>query len=128
MSLNKIQKELKEAIEGLIDAACNYRLDEFETLYDPELMIVMLQPDGITLNFDYQKNMEFFRNLRDSGAPPIDKTAEYNYIDGCDQSGYVIVTRQMDLGYGPKKIIFNLMLDKSSGSWKLYREHAVVVY
>ncbi|AEF56311.1 hypothetical protein [Marinomonas posidonica] len=127
MLLNKIQQELKEAVEALIDAGCNYRLDDLERLYAPELTIVMLLPDGSVLNFDYQQNMEFFRQLRDSGAPPIDKTAEYNYIDVRDQFGYVIVTRQMDLGEGSKKIVFNLMLNKSNGVWQIYREQAVVI-
>ncbi len=127
MLLNKAQQELKDTIEALIDAGCNYRLDDLEKLYAPELRIVMLQPGGAVLNFDYQKNMDFFRQLRDSGAPPIDKTVEYNYIDIHDHLGYVVVTRHMDLGEGLKKIVFNLMLSKSSGSWQIYREHAVVI-
>lgn len=127
MTLNKLEQELKEAIDALIDAGCNYRLDELEKLYAPELTIVMLQPDGNILSFDYQQNMAFFRQLRDSGAAPIDTTAEYNYINVCDQFGYVMVTRHMDLGQGSKKIVFNLMLKKLSDSWQVYREHAVVV-
>ncbi|TDO99826.1 nuclear transport factor 2 family protein [Marinomonas balearica] len=127
MSLNEPQKELKSTVEALIDAGCNYRLDDLANLYAPELIIVMLLPDGSVLNFDYQQNMEFFRRLRDSGAPSLDKTAEFNYIDVREQSGYVMVTRQMDLGDGPKKIVFNLMLKKSNDLWQIYREQAVVI-
>ncbi|WCN13249.1 nuclear transport factor 2 family protein [Marinomonas mediterranea] len=125
--MNNIQKELQKTVEALIDAGCNYRLGDLEKLYAPELVIVMLLPDCSVLNFDYQQNMEFFRRLRDSGASPLDKTAEFNYVDVRDKLGYVIVKRQMDLGGGPKKIVFNLMLDKSNGSWRIYREQAVVM-
>lgn len=123
---NEHNQKLRATVEALIDAGCNYRLDELEKFYAPELTIIMIQPDGKTASFDYGQNMEFFRQLRDSGAPPIDKTAEFNHVDTDGQFGYVIVTRNMDLGEGPKKIVFNLMLKKTAELWQVFREHAVI--
>ncbi len=128
MLLDEKQQELRNAVESLIDAGCNYRLDDLEKIYAPELNIVMLQPDGSILVFDYQQNMDFFRGLRDSGAPPIDTTAEFNHVDVVDRQGYVIVTRHMNLGDGPRKIVFNLMLKKPGESWRVYREHAIIMH
>lgn len=127
MSVEDGQQELKEAVIALIDAGCNYRLDELEKIYSSDLSIVIVQQDGATLSFNYQQNMDFFRQLRNSGAPALDKTAIFNLIDIQEQFGYVIVTRHMDLGNGSQKIVFNLMLNKLNGSWQVYREHAVVV-
>lgn len=127
MVLTEQQQELKNTVKALIDAGCNYRLAELEKLYAPELSIIMLQPNGKIISFDYQQNMDFFRQLRDSGAAPIDKTAEFNYVDVVGQLGYVIVTRKMNLGDGPKNIVFNLMLKKFGELWQVYREHAVII-
>lgn len=121
-------QELIETVENLIDAGCNYRIDELEQLYAPELSIRMVQVDGSVLKFDYAQNIEFFRSLKNSGATPMDKTASFNAAEVQGDTGYVIVTRQMDLGGGPQKIVFNLMLSRSQiGRWQIFREHAVIV-
>ncbi len=127
MQLDKPQLELKSAVEALIDAGCNYRLSDLEEIYSPELRIVILQPDGSAITFDYEQNMNFFRQLRDSGAPPLDKTAQFNHLEIIGDQGYVIVTRKMALGSTPQTIVFNLMLTKASGHWQVYREHAVIL-
>lgn len=121
------QQQLKQTVEALIDAGCNYRLHELERLYSADLQIVMVQENGEIASFDYGQNMDFFRRLRDSGARPIDATTSFNYVGFQGDEGYVVVTRHMDLGAGPRKIVFNLMLKHSVDRWRVFREHAVVV-
>jgi hypothetical protein len=121
------QLKLKSAVESLIDAGCNYRLFELEKLYSPELKIVMLQPDSTIVTFNYEQNMDFFRKLRDSCAPPLDKTVKFNHIELAGDYGFVIVTRKIALGSTPQTIVFNLMLTRASGSWQVFREHSVIL-
>lgn len=123
MNLNT---SLTQAVEKLIDAGCNYRLDELAQCYSPDLQIVMVQPDGTTTVFDYEQNLAFFRHLRDSGAAPINPAVTFNHVQEQQGTGYVTATRLMDLGEGEQKIVFTLMLRQEAGAWRVFREHAVV--
>lgn len=117
---------LTQAVEALIDAGCHYRLDALAECYSKDLQIVMLQEDGAVAMFDYEQNMAFFQNLRDSGAAPLNTDVTFNYAQIQDDIGYVIATRRMNLGMGEKTIVFTLMLRSEAGKWRVFREHAVV--
>lgn len=121
-----MNKELIQAVKHLIDTGCHYRIDELEKLYTKDLQILIVQENGDVMNFDYDTNQAFFRQLAKQKAPPMDTGVVFNYADVQDGIGYVIATRQMDLGFGKKKIVFTLMLRKST-HWQVFREHAVIV-
>lgn len=123
----KEQSEVKNVVENLIEAGCNYNLVELEKFYSKTLKIIILQDNKEVLSFNYEQNMDFFRNLRDSDAPPINKQVEFNLIDVDKKYAYVIVTRFMNLGKGLQDIVFNLMLEKVNNQWKIYREHAIIL-
>lgn len=109
-----------------MDAGCNYRIDELKEIYAPDLVIHILQEDSSVVTFDYEKNLEFFRSLRDSGAPPLDSTAHFNLAEVQNGIGFVVVTRTMNLGAGSKKIVFSLMLRDEQEGWRVFREQAVI--
>lgn len=119
-------QKLIHTVERLIAAGCNYRIDELKEIYAPDLLIHILQEDSALMSFDYEKNLDFFRSLRDSGAPPLDSTAHFNLAEVQNGIGFVAVTRTMDLGAGPKRIVFNLMLRNTPEGWRVFREQAVV--
>jgi hypothetical protein len=121
-------QELISTINRLIDAGCNYRIDQLEKIYTPDLMIYIRQEDSSLVTFDYKESLNFFRSLRDSGAPPLDSTAEFTLAEVQNDIGFVMVSRTMNLGAGPKKIVFNLMLRKAPAPevWQVFREHAIV--
>lgn len=119
-------QELIQTIKRLIGAGCNYRIEELKEIYAPDLVIHILQEDSSLLTFDHEKNLEFFRSLRDSGASPLDSTAHFNLAEVQNGIGFVVVTRTMDLGAGPKKIVFSLMLRSAPGGWQVFREQAVI--
>ena len=118
--------KLIQTIERLIDAGCNYRIEDLKGIYAPDLVIHILQEDSSLLTFDYKKNLDFFHSLRDSGAPPLDSTAHFNLAEIQDGIGFVVVTRTMNLGAGSKKIVFNLMLREGAEGWQVFREQAVI--
>ncbi|WP_373700320.1 nuclear transport factor 2 family protein [Neisseria dentiae] len=117
---------LTQAVQALINAGCHYHLEELAQCYTQDLQIVMLQPNGETAIFDYEQNMAFFQNLRDSGAAPINTTVTFNYAQEYNGIGYVMATRLMNFGAGEQKIIFTLMLRQEAGKWRVFREHAVI--
>lgn len=120
-------KKLIEVVERLIDAGCHYRIDELESIYASDLVIHILQEDLSLLTFDYEQNLDFFRGLRDAGAPPLDSSAQFNLAEIQNGIGFVVVTRTMNLGAEPKKIVFSLMLRETPQGWRVFREQAVVV-
>ncbi|WP_373740529.1 nuclear transport factor 2 family protein [Neisseria sp.] len=121
-----VNTELTSAVETLINAGCHYRLDELAECYADDLQIVILQENGETAAFDYAQNMAFFRNLRDSGAAPLNTAVTFNYAQEQGGTGYVLATRRMDLGAGEQTVVFTLMLRREAGRWRVFREHAVV--
>lgn len=128
MSLTDAQQTAKDFVLKLIESACNYQLETLETLYSDDLIVATVMPDGSVQSLDYQAVMGLFHELKNSGAPAIETTAQFNLIDVQGDLSYVIVTRYMDLfGQGRQKIVFSLMLRKSNDTWQIYREHAVVV-
>ncbi|KAF1024345.1 MAG: hypothetical protein GAK29_02639 [Acinetobacter bereziniae] len=120
--------ELINTVQGLIQAGCHYDIHELEKIYCQTLFIIILDEDGTTTSFNYTQNLDFFRSLKQNKAPPLDTTAVFNYADIKNDIGYVIVTRNLDLGHGLKKIVFNLMLRQTDNKkWQVFREHAVVI-
>ncbi|WP_211327696.1 hypothetical protein [Solilutibacter pythonis] len=120
--------ELTRTVGRLIEAGCHYRLDELATLYAPDLRILIFLEDGVLLSVDHAENMAFFRDLKAAGAPPLDNSARFEHAEVQGDTGYVIVSRRLDLGVGPKRVVFNLMLrHESAHGWRVFREHAVVL-
>lgn len=119
--------DLQNAVCRLIDAGCYYRLDALAACYAPDLQILICQENGALARFDYAQNRAFFRQLRDSGAPPRNTAMAFQPSEVQDGIGYVIATRRLDLGAGEKRIAFNLMLrQNATGDWLVFREHAFI--
>lgn len=121
---NPCNTEVRTVIECLIHNGCHYNLEELDELYHPDLKIIIINETGQILTFNRQENMDFFAAKKASGAPPLDTSVEFNYIEANSITAYAIVTRYMNMGYRPEKIIFSLELKKTSGTWQIYRETA----
>lgn len=122
-------RQLIATVQQLIQAGCHYRLDDLATLYAKDLRILIVQPDQQVTHFDYAANMAFFRARKDASAPPLDTTAEFLAAEVQGGTGHVIVSRQLDLGAGPQRIVFSLMLRRTGvgEQWQVFREHATVI-
>lgn len=127
MTLSTAESELKATIEHLIHSGCHYVIEEFPKIYTPNLKIVMVDPSGDVIALDYEQNFQFFKSKKEAKAAPLDTTAHFNHIEVYGQSGYAVVTRHVALMDKPQKIVFSLSLDKSSGTWRVFRETAVII-
>ncbi|KPN71850.1 nuclear transport factor 2 family protein [Neisseria sp. 83E34] len=117
---------LIQTVQKLIDAGCHYRLDELAQYYTPDLHIIIVQPNGKTAQFDYEQNMAFFRQRLKAGLTALNTSARFDYVGEQGDTGYVITTRNLDLGAGEQTIVFSLMLRQEAGRWRVFREHAIV--
>lgn len=139
----ELNPELIAAVKTLIDAGSHYHIEALAECYSSDLQILMVQENNELQRFDYEQNLAFFRQLKASNAPPLSTHADFLYasIDsfGCQNqpnnaldkgsesqdTGYVIVSRKMNLGAGEKRIVFTLMLRQEGSRWRVFREHAV---
>lgn len=120
-----MNQELVDTVKALIDVGCRYDVEALAAHYASDLRIALFSGPELAA-FDFEQNLDFFRRLRDAGAPPLDPTARFQMADVQDGIGYVVVLRTMDLGQGRANMAFNLMLRHEGGSpaWKVFREHA----
>ena len=126
MNLTKSESELKTAVEHLIHSGCNYNLNEFSKIYSPDLKIIIVDPSNQVTVLNYEQNFEFFKSKRDSGASPLETTADFVHLDVSDKFGYVVVVRHVALEGVRQKVVFSLNLKKSDGAWRVFRETAVI--
>lgn len=125
MNLNPEQIELKAAVEKLIFNGCNYNIEVLAELYEQDLRIVIVNLDDSAIALGYQDNLDFFIAKRDSGAAPLDMSANFRHIEVVGKSGYVVVVRQVQLSDQPQRFVFSLLLRLTEQGWKVYRETAV---
>lgn len=118
--------EVRATVEKLIAAGSSYRVDELERLYHHRLRITKIDETGEVSSLDRDENLEFFRQQREEGAPPLSTEAEFNHVEAMGDRGQVIVTRRMQMGARPEKSIFSLYLLHEDGRWQIERETAFV--
>jgi hypothetical protein len=127
MNLSESKSELKVAVEHLIHSGCNYNLSEFKKIYTPDLKIVIIDPSDQVTVLNYEQNFEFFKSKRDSGASPLETTADFVHLDVSGEFGYVVVVRHVALEDKRQKVVFSLNLKKTEGAWRVFRETAVII-
>jgi hypothetical protein len=127
MNLSESKSELKVAVEHLIYSGCNYNLSEFKKIYTPDLKIVIIDPSDQVTVLNYEQNFEFFKSKRDSGASPLETTADFVHLDVSGEFGYVVVVRHVALEDKRQKVVFSLNLKKTEGAWRVFRETAVII-
>ncbi|MDF1816351.1 MAG: hypothetical protein P1V20_29395 [Verrucomicrobiales bacterium] len=121
------EKELKAAVEHLIHSGCNYDINEFEKIYTPDLMIVIVDHADQVAVLNYEQNYEFFRSKREAGDPPLEETAKFIHLDVSGNNGYVVVVRHVTMDEKRQKVVFSLNLKFTGGRWRVFRETAVIV-
>ena len=75
----QIDPEIKKLTQGLIDNGTIYNLEYLDKIYDDNLKYIRIDPEGNINLVTKQDNMEFFKELKESGAEPLSKYAEFHY-------------------------------------------------
>jgi hypothetical protein len=91
------------------------------------LKIVIIDPSDQVTVLNYEQNFEFFKSKRDSGASPLETTADFIHLDVSGEFGYVVVVRHVALEDKRQKVVFSLNLKKTEGAWRVFRETAVII-
>ena len=122
MSTLTIDPEIKELTQGLIDNGTIFNLEYLDRIYDDNLKYIRVDKDNNILVLTKQDNMEFFESLKNSGAEPLSKYAEFHYADNDGKRGYIILTRKMKRQGVEQEFLFNIYWEKMDGEWRIIRE------
>ena len=122
MSTLTIDPEIKELTQGLIDNGTIFNLEYLDRIYDDNLKYIRVDKDNNILVLTKQDNMEFFESLKNSGAEPLSKYAEFHYADNDGKRGYIILTRKMKRQGVEQEFLFNIYWEKIDGEWRIIRE------
>ena len=118
----EIDPEIKKLTQELIDNGTIYNLEYLDKVYDDNLKYIRIDKDNKILLLTKEDNMVFFKSLKDSGAKPLSKYAEFHYADNDGKKGYVILTRKMKRNGIEQEFLFNIYWENLSGEWKIVRE------
>lgn len=126
MNENPYTADIKQTVEHLIENGSHFNVEELDRIYHEQLTIVIIDETGTVTAMDKEENMALFREKRDSGAEPLSKAAEFNYVNGDADEGHVIVTRKIQLQERREKSIFSIHLVREDEQWQVIRETAFV--
>ncbi len=95
MQEDKIDKEIKNLTQQLIDNGTKYNLEFLNNIYHDDLKFVRIDKDNSIQVLTKKDNMDFFTDLKNSGAKPLNNYAEFHYADNDGENGFIVLTRKM---------------------------------
>lgn len=126
MKIQKIDDEIKKITQELINHGTVYDLDFLEKIYHKDLKFIRVSRSNHIQLLNKEDNMAFFKELKNSGAPPLNDHAEFHYADNDGERGYIILTRRMKQIHEEQEFLFNIEWKKFNGNWKVVRETVLV--
>ncbi len=126
MKENKIDKEIKNLTQQLIDKGTKYDLEFLDNIYHDNLKFVRIDNENNIEVLTKKDNMDFFTDLKNSGAKPLNNYAEFHYADNDGENGFVVLTRKMRQMEKEQEFLFNIYWKKINGEWKIIRETVLV--
>ncbi len=126
MEDKKMDSEIKNLTQKLIDNGTKYDLEFLENIYHDDLKFVRIDNENNIQVLTKKDNMDFFTDLKNSGAKPLNNYVEFHYADNDGENGFVVLTRKMKQMEEEQEFLFNIYWKKIDGEWKIIRETVFV--
>ncbi len=126
MDNKKIDSEIKNLTQELINNGTKYDLEYLENIYDDDLKFVRIDKENNIQVLTKKDNIDFFTELKNSGAEPLNNYAEFHYADNDGENGFIVLTRKMKQMEKEQEFLFNNYWRKINGKWKIIRETVFV--
>ncbi len=120
-----LNTEILNLTQELIRRGTTYDLEFLDHIYDEDLKFLRIDQENSIEVLSKSDNMDFFRTLKASDAPPLNDQAAFHYADMHGVEGFIILTRKMKQLDKEQEFLFNIYWKKKNGTWKIVRE---VVY
>ncbi len=122
----EIDAEIQKLTQELIDKGTKYDLEFLDKIYHDDLKFIRIDRENSIEVLTKKDNMEFFRNLKNSGAKPLNSYVEFHYADNDGESGFIVLTRKMKQIKEEQEFLFTIYWKKIDGAWKIIRETVFV--
>lgn len=117
-----LNSELVDAVRSLIKNGTQYNVSEFANIYHDDLQIARRISNEEVRVVDKAQNLNFFKSKREEGAEPLSPEASFRYAHASGSVGHVVVERRMRLNEKEEHLLYNLVLSKVAGRWKVISE------
>lgn len=126
MENKRIDAEIKNLTQELIDHGTKYDLEFLDNVYHNDLKFVRIDKENNIQVLTKKDNMDFFTHLKSTGAKPLNNYAEFHYADNDGENGFIVLTRKMKQMEEEQEFLFNIYWKKIDGEWKVIHEAVFV--
>lgn len=119
---NPRTKEVKQAIDDLIQTATSYDVDTLERIYHDDLQVIMVDTQDNVNTADKAAFKGLFATKREAGDPPMNTWANFHRIDVDGDNAHVLLSRKNDLSGQNMILILSIDLVHQDGRWQVTRE------
>lgn len=117
-----IDEKIKQLTESLIQRGTIYDIEFLKNIYDDSLKFIRVSPDNSVEVLSKQDNIDFFQELKDSNAQPLNTKHHILFADNDGDTGTIILKRTMQQVEVEKDYIFTITWKNSEGRWRIIRE------
>lgn len=121
-NMNQYELAAKQAMDDLIQTACNFDLKKLEKIYHDELDIVMIHIDGSVSRADKAGFIEHFRELQKADSSPINTWAEFHHVEADEKNARVVLTRKNNIAGADMILMLSIDLVHEDARWQVLRE------
>ena len=115
-------KEVKQAIDALIQTATTYDIETLETIYHNDLEVIMVDTDDNVNTADKAAFKGLFKSKGEAGDPPMNTWAKYHRIDVDGDKAHVLLSRKNNLSGTNMILILSIDMVYEDNRWQVMRE------
>lgn len=109
---------IERVVRRLIERGSAYDVEALEAIYDHDLHLLFVEPDGTVRRVDRAQNLAEFAARREAGNPPLSTEAELLHIEQQADAAVVLVRRRMHR----EAVLFELRLRRRDQEWRVCGE------
>lgn len=117
-----IDEQIKQLTESLIQRGTTYDIEFLKEVYDDSLKFIRVSPDHSVEVLSKQDNIQFFQELKDTNAKPLNTEHHILFADSDGKTGNIILKRRMQQLDKEQDFLFNITWENNEGNWKIVRE------
>lgn len=119
-------EQLIALTKEFIHEATHYNIDYVEKIYSDKLMIVMVDENDNVNTMDKRQTVDYFQGRLDANAEPLSEKSNFLHVMCDENSGMVVVSREMTFNARPEKMLFTLIWEKTEIGWQVVKESSSV--
>lgn len=115
-------REVRQAIDDLIQTATTYDVETLDRIYHDSLHVVMIDADHNVNTADKAAFRGLFASKRDAGDPPMNTWAKFHRIEVHGDAAHVLLSRKNDLNGTNMDLMLSIDLVYGDSRWQVTRE------